>query len=228
MRAYINLKSVSVPSLWSLCSDQLKVAYDRNIDKVRCVFEYVKNLYKNRAINNTEKEQSEIFDLLVCNNDTKEEGNVGLCTLKTNDSFGDEGDLEVAKINTPDDVDEKTVNMEKVIGTVCEVSMTKAGSLLDEQDPSFKMSEAEKLNTSARSSTTFDSDEESTESDEDSDTVGENGSNSPVISLGSGIKAEQNDGNVCIVQSRKALRDIETKTSESSANENETDCCHKS
>ena len=44
---------------------------------------------------------------------------------------------------------------------------------------------------------------------------------SPVISLGSGIKAEQNDGNVCIVQSRKTLRDIETKTSESSVNENE-------
>ena len=30
--------------------------------------------------------------------------------------------------------------MEKVIGTVCEVSTTKAGSLLDEKDPCFKMS----------------------------------------------------------------------------------------
>ena len=99
----------------------------------------MKNLYKNREINYTEKEQSEIFDLLVCNNDTKEEGNVGLCTLKTNDCFGDEGNLEVEKINTPDDVDEKTVNMEKVIGTVCELSTMKAGSLLYEQDPSLKM-----------------------------------------------------------------------------------------
>ena len=169
----------SVPSLWSLCFDHLKVAYDGNIDKVQCVFEYVKNLYKNREINYTEKEQSEIFDLLVCNNDMKEEGNVGLCTLKTNDCFGDEGNLEVEKINTLDDVDEKTVNMEKVIGTVCELSTTKAGSLLYEQDPSLKMCEAEKLNTSARSSTTFDSDEESTESDEDSDTVGQNGLNFP-------------------------------------------------
>ena len=111
--------------------------------------------------------------------------------------------------------------MEKVIGTVCEESTMKAGCLLDEKDTCLKMSEAEKLNTSARSSTIFDSDEENTENDEDSDTVGENGSNSPVIGLGFRSKGEQNDGNVCIVQSRKALRDIEMKTSESSANENE-------
>ena len=79
--------------------------------------------------------------------------------------------------------------------------MTKAGSALDENETCSRMSEAEKLNTSARSSTSFESDEESTESDKDSDTMGENGSNSPVISLGSRNKGEQNDGNVCIVQS---------------------------
>ena len=44
----------SVPSLWTLCSDHLKVVYDRDIDKVRCVFEYVKNLYKHGAMNDTE------------------------------------------------------------------------------------------------------------------------------------------------------------------------------
>ena len=214
----------SVPSLWTLCSEHLKVVYDGDIEKVRCVFEYVKNLYKHSAMKDTEIVQSEIFDILVCNKDTKEEGKVPPCTLKTNDSFADEGDSELTKVldNTPEHEDENPVDMDKVIGTVCEVSTTKAGSPLDENETCSKISEAEKLNTSARSSTSFDNDEESTESDDDSDTVGENGLNSPVISLGSRNKGEQNDGNVCIVQSRKALRDIEKKTSESSANENDT------
>ena len=53
----------------------------------------------------------------MCNKDTKEEGNVPPFTLKTNDSFADEGHSELTKVNTPEHADENPVDMDKVIST---------------------------------------------------------------------------------------------------------------
>ena len=218
-----NSEAGAVPSLWTLCSDHLKIVYNGDIGQVRCVFEYMKNLYKERAINDSEIEQSEIFDILVCNKDENEEGMEMTCKFGTNCASGDEGNSRLREVldKTPENKNENPVEMEKVIRTVFEVSTPNAGLTLNEHEKYSKNTEADKLNTSARSSTSFDSDKKSSESNDLSEVEGEEDSNSPVISLGSGPKGEEHYRNVYIVQSKKALRDMETKTGESIENTND-------
>ena len=217
------------PSLWSLCSEKLKILYKGDIAKVRCVFEYVKNLYKDHIMNADESTQSGIFDILICKkteNDQEAEMASGNNSQEANVVEPNPGITKGFQV-TPDNESTDSGQTEKVIGTVCQVSNGSTCAVENEKESGSKISKSDKLDVSARSSTSFDSDKESSESGSSSDYEGNNCSTSPVTAVGSPCKAEVNDGNVAIVQSKKALRNIETKMDERRVGNEDTSCVVK-